>query len=40
MDVAGPFVFGRVGVPGSDVAGLELLKLLLRAEFVCLRRED
>lgn len=34
VDVRGPFVFGGVGVAGPDVARLELLELLLRAEFV------
>lgn len=34
VDVGGPFEFGRVGVAGAHVAGLELLELLLRAEFV------
>ncbi len=34
VDVAGPFVLGGVGVSGTYVAGLELLELLLGAEFV------
>ena len=34
MDVAEPLVLGRVGVARADVAGLEGLELLLRAEFV------
>ncbi len=34
MDIACPFEFCRVGVPGAYVAGLELLELLLGAEFV------
>ncbi len=34
VDVGGPVVFGRVGVAGADVAGLEGLELLLGAEFV------
>ena len=29
-------MLGRVRVPGANVAGLELFKLLLRAEFVSL----
>ncbi len=37
VDVGGPFELGRVGVAGAHVAGLELLELLLRAEFVGLR---
>lgn len=36
MDVGGPFVLCCVGVAGADVARLELLELLLGAEFVCL----
>lgn len=36
VDVGGPFEFGGVGVAGADVAGLQLLELLLGAEFVCL----
>lgn len=36
LDVGGPFEFCGVGVAGADVAGLELLELLLRAKFVCL----
>lgn len=38
VDVGRPFEFGGVGVAGADVAGLELLELLLRAEFVGLER--
>ncbi len=37
VDVGGPFVLGGVGVAGADVARLELLQLLLGAEFVGLR---
>lgn len=40
VDVGGPFEFGSVGVAGPDVAGLELLQLLLGAEFVCLSRKE
>lgn len=40
MDVRGPFEFGRVGVPRANVPSLELLKLLLGAEFVCLFAHD
>lgn len=36
MDVGCPFEFCGVGVAGAYVAGLKLLELLLRAEFVCL----
>ena len=36
MDVGRPFEFRRVGVACSDVARLQLLELLLCAEFVCL----
>lgn len=36
MDVGCPFEFSGVGVTGAYVAGLKLLELLLRAEFVCL----
>ena len=36
MDVGCPFEFRGVGVAGAYVAGLKLLELLLRAEFVCL----
>lgn len=38
MDIGGPFEFRSIGVAGADVAGLELLELLLGAEFVCLKR--
>lgn len=31
MDVGAPFVLGRVGVSSPNVAGLQLLELLLRA---------
>lgn len=34
VDVAGPFELGCVGVPGADVAGLQLFELLLGAKFV------
>ena len=34
VDVGCPFEFCGVGVAGAYVAGLELLELLLRAEFV------
>lgn len=34
MDVRHPLVFGCVGVPRADVPRLELLELLLGAEFV------
>ena len=34
VDVGCPFEFRGVGVAGADVAGLELLELLLGAEFV------
>jgi len=34
VDVGRPFVLCGVGVAGADVAGLELLELLLGAEFV------
>lgn len=34
LDIGRPFEFRRVGVSGADVAGLELLELLLGAEFV------
>lgn len=34
VDVGGPFVLGGVGVTCADVTGLELLQLLLSAEFV------
>ena len=30
MDVRSPFELRSIGVPGTDVAGLKLLKLLLR----------
>lgn len=40
MDVRGPFEFGRVCVPCANVPSLELLKLLLGAEFVCLFAHD
>lgn len=40
MDVRGPFEFGRVSVPRANVPSLELLKLLLRTEFVCLFAHD
>lgn len=33
-NVAGPLELARIGVASSHVAGLELLQLLLRAEFV------
>lgn len=33
-DVGGPFVFGCVGVSGTDVAGLEGFEILEGAEFV------
>jgi hypothetical protein len=36
LDVAGPLELGCVGMSSSNVSGLELLQLLLRAEFVCL----
>lgn len=36
VDVGCPFELCGVGVAGADVAGLKLLELLLRAEFVCL----
>lgn len=36
MDVGCPFEFCGVSVAGAYVAGLQLLELLLRAEFVCL----
>jgi len=36
LDVGGPLKFRRVGVSGADVAGLQLLELLLRAELVSL----
>ena len=36
MDVGCPFEFCGVSVAGAYVAGLKLLELLLRAEFVCL----
>lgn len=34
VDVGRPVEFGRVGVAGADVAGLQRLELLLGAEFV------
>lgn len=34
VQVRGPLVLGRVGVAGAHVAGLQLLELLLRAQFV------
>lgn len=34
VDVGRPLELGGVGVAGADVAGLELLELLLGAEFV------
>lgn len=34
VDIGGPFEFRGVGVAGTDVAGLQLLELLLGAEFV------
>lgn len=34
MDVGAPFMLGCVGVSSPDVAGLQLLELLLRAQFV------
>lgn len=34
MDIGAPFVLGCVGVSGPDVAGLQLLELLLCAQFV------
>lgn len=34
VDVGRPFELRGVGVAGADVAGLQLLQLLLRAEFV------
>lgn len=40
MDVGHPLVLGGVGVAGTDIAGLKLLKLLLRAEFVGLDPEE
>lgn len=40
MDVRGPFEFGRVGMASANVPSLELLKLLLGAEFVCLFAHD
>lgn len=40
MDVRGPFKFGRVGMASANVPSLELLKLLLGAEFVCLFAHD
>lgn len=40
MDVGGPFMFSRVGVAGADVSRLELLELLLCAEFVGLNGEE
>lgn len=36
LDVGGPLELGGVCVPGADIARLELLELLLSAEFVCL----
>lgn len=39
VDVGGPFEFRGVGVAGADIAGLELLELLLGAEFVGLLKE-
>lgn len=39
VDIRGPFVFRRIGVPGADVSCLELLELLLRAELVGLEGE-
>lgn len=39
MDVGCPFEFCGVSVAGAYVAGLKLLELLLRAEFVCLLGE-
>ena len=36
MDVGRPLELCGVGVPGADVACLELLELLLGAKFVCL----
>jgi len=35
LDIGCPFEFCRVGVPGAYVAGLQLLELLLGAEFIC-----
>lgn len=40
MDIGRPFEFSRVGVPCPNVPSLELLKLLLGAEFVCLFASD
>ena len=39
MHVGRPFELGRVGVSGADVAGLELLQLLLGAQFVGLGKK-
>ena len=33
-DVGCPLVFGRVGVPGTDVSRLKRFKVLQRAEFI------
>lgn len=34
-NIGGPFVLGCVGVPGTDVAGLEGLEVLEGTELVC-----
>ena len=36
MDVRRPFKLRGVCMPGADIAGLELLKLLLGAQFISL----
>ena len=39
MDIRCPFEFCGIGVPSADVAGLKLLELLLRSEFVGLDKK-